>query len=104
MRRMFSQIACRGMESWLNIRRMTDDQLVTALGSKDLTDRVEARKELVRRGPTSAELVLKAVAAGKLHGDAQLVGMGVLQAHWSAEAEALFLQFLNDASPDVRRI
>ncbi|HXD85479.1 MAG TPA: PVC-type heme-binding CxxCH protein, partial [Urbifossiella sp.] len=45
-----SAIPLRGMDSWAQIRKLSDDKLADALNSADMTDRVEARKELVRRG------------------------------------------------------
>ena len=95
----------RGMDSWAKLRALPDDKLVEALGSPDLTDRVEARKELVRRGPKSRGLVLKRFLSGGMSADARLVALGLLQAHWSADVEDLFrLLLLNDESPNVRRL
>lgn len=94
----------RGMDSWAKIQRLTDAELVKALGAPDLTDRVEARKELVKRGPKAAELVFKRFVSGALNGDARLVALGVLRAHWTPQAEDLFRLLLNDESPDVRRL
>lgn len=95
-------IARRGMDSWSKIAKQSGDELVKTLGAPDLTDRVAARKELVRRGPASRDLVLKAFEA--LKGDARLVALGVLQAHWNAEVEKLFHALITDASGDVRRL
>ena len=74
------------------------------LAPPDLTDRVEARKELVRRGPKARDLVLRKFISGGLDGDGRLAALGVLQAHWNADVEDLFRLLLNDASPDVRRL
>jgi putative heme-binding domain-containing protein len=94
----------RGMDSWAKIPKMTDDQLVETLGAADLTDRVEARKELVRRGSKSRDLVLKRFVSGTLEWEARLPALGVLQAFWNGEVEDLFRLLLNDESPDVRRL
>ncbi|MBA4067580.1 MAG: hypothetical protein C0501_28520 [Isosphaera sp.] len=94
----------RGMDAWAKLRQLPDDQLADALGLPDLTDRVEARKELVRRGPKARDLVLKKLVSGGLDGDARLPALGVLLAHWNAEVED-FCRLLGTrgASPDVRR-
>ena len=93
----------RGMDSWAKITRQSDEQLVETLGAADLTDRVEARKELVRRGPKSRDLVLKRFISGNLEWDARQPALGVLQAFWNNDVEDLFRLLLNDESADVRR-
>ncbi|HSQ57929.1 MAG TPA: HEAT repeat domain-containing protein, partial [Gemmata sp.] len=95
----------RGMDSWAKIHQLPDAKLVDALASADMTDRVEARKELVGRGPKARDLVLKKLLSGGLDGDARLPAIGVLLTHWNADVED-FLRLLsaNDVSPDVRRI
>ena len=94
----------RPMDSWAKILKLDDEKLVDALSAPDLTDRVEARKELVRRGPKSRDLVLKRFVSGKVDGPARLPAVGLLQTFWSAEVEDLFRLLLNDESPDVRRL
>jgi quinoprotein glucose dehydrogenase len=97
-------IALRGMDSWAKIVAQTDAELLKTLAAPDLTDRVTARKELVKRGAKSRELVLKRFVSGAMDGDARLPAMGVLMAYWNADVEDLFRLLLNDESPDVRRI
>jgi quinoprotein glucose dehydrogenase len=94
----------REMDSWLKIQQLPDDKLVEALGRPALTDRVEARKELVRRGPKARDLVLRKLISGKLDGDARIPALGVLFAGWNADVEDLCRLLLNDSSPDVRRV
>jgi putative membrane-bound dehydrogenase-like protein len=94
----------RAMDSWAKLHQLPDDKLVDALGLPDLTDRVEARKELVRRGPKARDLVLRKLVSGGLDGDARLPALGVLLAHWNADVEDLCRLLLNDTSPDVRRV
>jgi quinoprotein glucose dehydrogenase len=97
-------LARRAMTSWAQFKTMSDAELVSALARPDLTDRVEARKELVRRGPKARDLVLRKFVSGMLDGDARLVALGVLTAHWAPEVEDLFRLLINDESPDVRRL
>ncbi|MBA4191235.1 MAG: hypothetical protein C0467_24910 [Planctomycetaceae bacterium] len=94
----------RGMDSWAKIKELPDDKLVDALGLPDMTDRVEARKELVRRGPKSRDRVLKKILTGEFEAESRLTALGVLLAHWNTDVEDLCrLLSANDASPDVRR-
>src|SRR4029079_15264569 len=92
------------MGSWQAIQQLPTDKLVEALSRPDFTDRVVARKELVRRGPKSRDLVLSKIVSGGLEGDERLPALAVLLAHWNADVEDLCRLLLNDASPDVRRI
>ncbi|MCI0703861.1 MAG: HEAT repeat domain-containing protein [Planctomycetia bacterium] len=97
-------IARRGMDSWSKITKQTDEELLRTLAAADFTDRVEARKELVRRGSKARDLVLKKFISGALDGDARLVALGVLHAHWNADVEDLFRLLIKDDSADVRRL
>jgi putative heme-binding domain-containing protein len=97
-------IARRGMDSWAKITKQSEAELVRSLAAPDLTDRVEARKELVRRGAKGRDAVLKKFVSGALDGDARLVAVGVLQANWNADVEDLFRLLMNDDSADVRRL
>jgi putative membrane-bound dehydrogenase-like protein len=94
----------RGMDSWAKIKWQSNEELLKTLAAPDLTDRVEARKELVRRGPKARDLVLKKFVSGALDPNARLVAIGVLTANWNADVEDLFRLLLNDESPDVRRL
>ncbi|HEY3787440.1 MAG TPA: PVC-type heme-binding CxxCH protein [Urbifossiella sp.] len=94
----------RGMDSWARITKLSDDKLADALNSLDLTDRVEARKELVRRGESSRNVVLAKFISGKFTEEGKLPAIGLLQSFWNADVEDFFrLQVRND-SPDVRRL
>ena len=94
----------RPMDSWAKILKQSDEDLLKTLGAPNLTDRVVARKELVRRGAKARDLVLKKFVSGTLDDDARLVAIGVLQASWNADVEDLFRLLLNDENADVRRL
>jgi len=98
------ELPLRGMDSWAKVKALPDEGLVDALGLPDLTDRVEARKELVRRGGKARDAVLARFKADGIRGDAKLVGMGVLSAGWNGEVEGVFRRLLADESSDVRRL
>ncbi|QDU22112.1 PVC-type heme-binding CxxCH protein [Urbifossiella limnaea] len=98
------ELPLRGTDSWAKVKALPDAALVDALGLPDLTDRVEARKELVRRGAKARDLVLSRFKTDQIQGDARLVGLGVLSAGWNADVEDVFRKLLVDESPDVRRL
>lgn len=95
----------RGMDSWWKIRQLPLPQLIEALGRPDLTDRVEARKELVRRGTEARDQVLAHLQRGGFRDqdEARLPALGVLMVGWNAAVQNYFLRSLQDPSPDVRR-
>jgi putative membrane-bound dehydrogenase-like protein len=97
-------IPLRSMDSWAKLTALPDSQLVDALNAPDLTDRVEARKELVRRGEKSRGLVLGKVMSGRMNANGILPALGLLQSYWNSEVEDLFRLLVNNDSPDVRRI
>ncbi len=97
-------IARRGMDSWSKIKKQSTEELLKSLAAPDMTDRVEARKELTRRGPAARDLVLKKFVSGSLDGAARLVALGILGANWNADVEDLFRLLVKDESADVRRL
>lgn len=98
------ELPLRGLDSWAKILKLDTEALVDVLSAPDLTDRIEARKELVRRRAKGRDAVLRRFVSGKIDGPARLPALGVLQAHWSADVEDLFRLLLTDESPDVRRV
>lgn len=97
-------IATRPMDSWAKLLKLSDEELVETLGSPEMSFRLLARNELIRRGPKSRDLVLARFAEEKLDEHARFVGMGVMQAAWNPEVENLFRKLLQDPSPDIRRL
>ena len=97
-------IPLRGLDSWAKVVALPTAELAAKLDAPDMTDRVEARKELVRRGVTGRDKVLKRFISGKYADAGRLSALGVLQANWSSDVADLFRLLLNDASPDVRRL
>lgn len=94
----------RGMDSWARIKKQGNEELLKTLSAPDFTDRVEARKELSRRGAAARDLVLKKFVSGSLDGPARLVALGVLSASWNPDVEDLFRLLVKDESADVRRL
>lgn len=94
----------RGLDSWAKILKLDDEKLVDVLSAPDFSDRVEARKELVRRGAKGRDAVLRRFVSGKIDGPARLPALGVLQSGWSPDVEDLFRLLMSDESADVRRV
>ena len=98
------KLPLRPMDSWAKVLTLSDEELVDQLGAEDLSYRLVARNELVRRGPKTRDMVLSRFVAGRIDGDARLVALGVLQAAWDPDVESLFRLLLNDPSADLRRL
>ena len=97
-------IPLRSLDSWAKLIALPDDKLADSLNAPDLTDRVEARKELVRRGTKSRGIVLSKFVSGKFNADGRLPALGLLQSFWNADVEDFFRLQINNDSADVRRI
>ena len=98
------KIPLRPIDSWANLLKLSDEELVDELGADDRSFRLIARNELVRRGPRTRDLVLSRFVSGNIEGDARLAALGVLQAAWNPDVESLFRLLLNDPSADLRRL
>lgn len=96
-------IPLRAMDSWAKLLALPDDKLVDALNSQDLTDRVEVRKELVRRGEKSRSIVMGKLLSGRMSADGALPALGLLQSYWNSDVEDLFRLLINNDSADIRR-
>ena len=94
----------RGMESWAKLRKLPDDKLVEQLNAPNFTDRMEVKKELVRRGPWVRDAVKAVLADPEGPVDARIFALGVLQSMWNGEVEAVVRERLRDANADIRRL
>lgn len=97
-------IPLRGLDTWAKLLKASDDDLFEKLGSDDMTVRVEARKELVRRGSKVRDAVLQRFVDGKWSDAARPTAFGVLAAQWSPEIAELALALAKDTDPTVRRL
>jgi putative membrane-bound dehydrogenase-like protein len=90
----------RPRDSWVKLLAQPMDDLVKSLAAPDLTDRVRARDELVKRnaGPAVLAKFADLPAAGKLP------AMGVLARQWTGDVETLFIKLLHDGNPAIRRM
>ena len=98
----------RPLNSWLAITKLDDAPLIDALDRPDLTDRVEARKELVRRaakpGSAVARQVAERFAANGFGPAGNLVALGVLEAAGAPGTLPTLLAALDHPQAPVRRI
>ncbi len=97
-------IPLRTLDSWARIAALPDSKLADVLNAPDLTDRVTARKELVRRGAQTRDVVLAKFVSGKFTAEGRLPALGLLQSFWNADVEDLFRLQINSDSADVRRV
>jgi len=94
----------RGLDSWAKLTALPTAALAAKLDAPDFTDRVEVRKELVRRGSEARTAVLSRFVSGKYSDPGRLAAVAVLSGLWSNDVEDLFRLLMNDLSPDVRRL
>src|SRR5262249_47024704 len=103
----------RGLDSWAKIAKLADADLFKALASEDLSDRLRAQRELVRRGDKHRAALLKLVEDSKDQPiTARIAALAALQS-FSNEAvreafryedvEKAACNRLADAEPDSRR-
>jgi len=70
----------RGLDSWKVLIALPTPELAAKLDAPDFTDRVEARKELVRRGTPARDEVLKRFVSGKYADGGRLAAVALLSA------------------------
>lgn len=99
-----TSIPLRRMDSWSKLRQLPDDKLIESLSSDNFTDRMEARKELVKRGPRVRDAVKAVVANVDASVEARITAMSVLNSMWDAGVETLIRERLRDGNADVRRL
>jgi len=98
------KIAVAGWDRWSKIRKLSDEKLVEVLAAENFTDRMEARKELVKRGPRVRDAVKAVFANVEAELTARLTALAVLNSMWDAEVETLVRGRLRDAATEVRRL
>jgi quinoprotein glucose dehydrogenase len=96
-------IPTRGLDSWANVIKLPTAELAAKLDAPNMSDRCEARKELVRRGAPAHAAVLSRFVSGRYTDDGRLSAMGVLQTQWTNNVSDLFRLLLLDASASSRR-
>jgi putative membrane-bound dehydrogenase-like protein len=94
----------RPMDSWARIGAETDEELLKNLSSENFSDRQVAQRHLVKRGPQVRPALLKLLANTDEPLPARMAALGALQSFWNDEVSALFIQLLDDASLDLRRL
>jgi putative membrane-bound dehydrogenase-like protein len=94
----------RGMDSWEKITRLNDEELVKALASEDGSDRVQAQRELVKRGPGSRPALLKILPNDDLSEPTRVAALGVLNSFWDASVQKACFDILEAGTPNLRRV
>jgi putative membrane-bound dehydrogenase-like protein len=112
----------RGLDSWAKIIKLSDEELLKALGSEDFSDRLRAQRELVRRGdkvrPALLRMVLFPHLDEKEHAEgearelvkeeppaaARIAALGALETTWSEKTQDAFARLLRDPQVAIRRL
>ena len=97
-------IPLRGLDSWAKLLKLPTDKLIEKLDAADFTDRVEARKELVRRGPEASDAVLKAIQRWQVRVQWKARCPRRAASTLVAGGGELFRSLLSDPSEDLRRL
>ncbi len=97
-------IALRGMDSWAKLQKQADAELLKSLESDDLSDRLTAQRELVRRGDKHRPALITLLKDLDRPIAARLAALGSLQSFWNAEVQATVIDQLGSSQPDLRRL
>jgi quinoprotein glucose dehydrogenase len=94
----------RRLDSWAQIQKMDDHDLLKSLRSEDFSYRQKAQLQLIGHGKKNVAALGKLVRGDREPQGARLAALGVLEALWSDGMEELFGRLLNDSDPAVRRL
>jgi len=94
----------RGLDSWEKITKLGDEELLKALASEDGSDRVQAQRELVKRGPGSRAALLKMLPNDDLTDSTRVAALGVLGSFWDASVQKACFDILEAGTPNMRRL
>jgi quinoprotein glucose dehydrogenase len=97
-------IRTRGMDSWANILKQSDADLLKTLESENFSDRQKAQRELVRRGDKQRKPLLTLLADPDRPAPARVAALGALQAFWNGEVKDAFIAQLKHDQPALRRL
>jgi glucose/arabinose dehydrogenase len=97
-------LALRGLDSWVKVAALKDEELVKALSGDEASDRERARRELVRRGGRNRAALLKLLRSGDAAPAAQINAAGALQWLYDADVQKGFVAALAEGDADLRRV
>jgi putative membrane-bound dehydrogenase-like protein len=94
----------RPMDSWAEVAKLPDDDLVKALCGDDGSVRERARRELVRRGEKERPALLALLADREPPLAGRAAAVGALEGMWNADVQEAFQKLLECESADLRRL
>jgi putative membrane-bound dehydrogenase-like protein len=98
-------IATRGKDTWAKIRKLSDEELLKALGSDNFSDRQRARQEAIRRGEKLTPALLKVIDDDDLDDQIRIHALGALLPQWNdGKVKEGLRKLLDDRSATLRRM
>jgi len=95
----------RPMDSWMKIRRLSDEDLLKTLASDEASFRTRAQRELIQRGDRNLSALRKLLLDSEQPLSARIAALGALQSFWNAEVQQAFQQTLvSSAEEPLRRL
>jgi putative membrane-bound dehydrogenase-like protein len=99
-----SALLLRTLGSWARITRLSDDDLLKALGSEEASFRLRAGQEFVRRGLKHRGALVRLLADGDAPQRPRIAARGALVGLWDKDVAAAFRKLLGDKDSDLRRL
>jgi putative membrane-bound dehydrogenase-like protein len=97
-------IKLRGRDSWTQIGKMSQDDLLKTLSSPQFSDRQTAQRELVRRGPRCLPDLLKIVGDKDQPLSARITALGASESFWKSDVQVVAFRLLHEKDATLRRL
>ncbi len=95
----------RPMDSWMKMRRLSDDDLLKTLTSDEASLRKRAQRELIQRGDENLAALRKLLQDGDQPLTARIAALGALESFWNEEVQKAFQKTLvGGARKPLRRL
>jgi quinoprotein glucose dehydrogenase len=94
----------RDMDSWSQILKQTDEELLQRLASENRSDRQQAQYELVRRGEKHRKALLAILEDFNAPLTGRIAALGAVQSFWNVEVQVACCKALGSSQPDLRRL
>lgn len=97
-------IARRSLDSWLQIVRKNDAELVQALKSPVYSDRQLAQQELIHRGDKNLPAILALFANAETPSESRSLALGCLEVFWSPPCRDAVVAIFDETDLELKRV